>query len=86
MNTNPAMVLLSEILDANTEHPPGGVDLAVDLPGEHTDAQAESAAADTLTIGHGQYCSFVPTQLGDKDTAGGEPQYTLARMDLAVLD
>ncbi|CAL9358775.1 alpha-mannosidase [Streptomyces sp. enrichment culture] len=29
---------------------------------------------------------FVPTPLGDKDTAGGEPQYTLARMDLAVLD
>ncbi|MFD8200430.1 alpha-mannosidase [Streptomyces sp. NPDC059701] len=29
---------------------------------------------------------FVPTPLGDKDTAGDEPQYTLARMDLAVLD
>ncbi|MDQ0994295.1 glycoside hydrolase family 38 C-terminal domain-containing protein [Streptomyces sp. V3I7] len=29
---------------------------------------------------------FVPTPLGDKDTAGSEPQYTLARMDLAVLD
>ncbi|MGW0819634.1 alpha-mannosidase, partial [Streptomyces viridiviolaceus] len=32
------------------------------------------------------YHPFVPTQLGDKDTAGGDPQYTLARMDLAVLD
>ncbi|MCC8337311.1 glycosyl hydrolase-related protein [Streptomyces sp. R1] len=32
------------------------------------------------------YHPFVPTQLGDKDTAGSEPQYTLARMDLAVLD
>ncbi|GGZ70173.1 MULTISPECIES: alpha-mannosidase [Streptomyces rochei group] len=32
------------------------------------------------------YHPFVPTPLGDKDTAGGEPQYTLARMDLAVLD
>ncbi|MEV4046448.1 glycoside hydrolase family 38 C-terminal domain-containing protein [Streptomyces sp. NPDC049744] len=32
------------------------------------------------------YHPFVPTQLGDKDTAGSEPQYTLTRMDLAVLD
>ncbi|MFI1326230.1 alpha-mannosidase [Streptomyces sp. WAC04189] len=32
------------------------------------------------------YHPFVPTPLGDKDTAGSEPQYTLARMDLAVLD
>ncbi|MET8571003.1 glycoside hydrolase family 38 C-terminal domain-containing protein [Streptomyces sp. NPDC004783] len=32
------------------------------------------------------YHPFVPTRLGDKDTAGSEPQYTLARMDLAVLD
>ncbi|WP_393059136.1 alpha-mannosidase [Streptomyces sp. LN549] len=29
---------------------------------------------------------FVPTTLGDKGTAGDEPQYTLARMDLAVFD
>ncbi|MET7289203.1 glycoside hydrolase family 38 C-terminal domain-containing protein [Streptomyces sp. NPDC005573] len=29
---------------------------------------------------------FRPTPLGDKDTAGSEPQYTLTRMDLAVLD
>ncbi|AKZ59637.1 putative alpha-mannosidase [Streptomyces ambofaciens ATCC 23877] len=29
---------------------------------------------------------FVPTPLGDKETAGDEPLYTLARMDLAVLD
>jgi alpha-mannosidase len=29
---------------------------------------------------------FEPTALGDKDTAGSEPQYTLARMDLAVFD
>jgi alpha-mannosidase len=29
---------------------------------------------------------FVPTPLGDKETAGREPQYTLTRMDLAVLD
>ncbi|WP_432167555.1 alpha-mannosidase [Streptomyces sp. bgisy031] len=32
------------------------------------------------------YHPFLPTQLGDKETAGSEPQYTLARMDLAVLD
>jgi alpha-mannosidase len=29
---------------------------------------------------------FAPTPLGDKATAGSEPQYTLGRMDLAVLD
>ncbi|MFI6944017.1 alpha-mannosidase [Streptomyces sp. NPDC050418] len=29
---------------------------------------------------------FRPTQLGDKDTAGSEPQYRLERMDLAVFD
>ncbi|MCX4903356.1 glycoside hydrolase family 38 C-terminal domain-containing protein [Streptomyces sp. NBC_00878] len=32
------------------------------------------------------YHPFVPTQLGDKETAGSEPQYKLERMDLAVLD
>ncbi|MFH8468232.1 alpha-mannosidase [Streptomyces sp. NPDC017991] len=32
------------------------------------------------------YHPFLPTQLGDKETAGAEPQYKLARMDLAVLD
>ncbi|MEV7145307.1 glycoside hydrolase family 38 C-terminal domain-containing protein [Streptomyces sp. NPDC093084] len=32
------------------------------------------------------YHPFRPTALGDKDTAGHEPQYTLTRMDLAVLD
>ncbi|MDN3260699.1 glycoside hydrolase family 38 C-terminal domain-containing protein [Streptomyces sp. CSDS2] len=32
------------------------------------------------------YHPFRPTWLGDKDTAGTEPQYTLARMDLAVFD
>ncbi|GGX87147.1 alpha-mannosidase [Streptomyces minutiscleroticus] len=29
---------------------------------------------------------FAPTPLGDKGTAGDEPQYTLERMDLAVFD
>ncbi|MFG2598406.1 alpha-mannosidase [Streptomyces sp. NPDC048462] len=32
------------------------------------------------------YHPFLPTQLGDKDTAGDEPQYVLARMDLALFD
>ncbi|MFJ9870665.1 alpha-mannosidase [Streptomyces sp. NPDC101165] len=32
------------------------------------------------------YHPFRPTRLGDKDTAGREPQYMLTRMDLAVLD
>ncbi|WP_328680931.1 glycosyl hydrolase-related protein [Streptomyces sp. NBC_00322] len=32
------------------------------------------------------YRPFRPTRLGDKETAGTEPQYTLARMDLAVFD
>ncbi|MBC7273593.1 MAG: alpha-mannosidase [Streptomyces sp.] len=32
------------------------------------------------------YHPFLPTQLGDKETAGSEPQYRLARMDLAVFD
>ncbi|WP_162795513.1 alpha-mannosidase, partial [Nonomuraea lactucae] len=32
------------------------------------------------------YHPFRPTRLGDKETAGSEPQYTLARMDLAVFD
>ncbi|UQA97231.1 alpha-mannosidase [Streptomyces halobius] len=29
---------------------------------------------------------FQPTRLGDRETAGGEPLYRLARMDLAVFD
>ncbi|MEU2426844.1 glycoside hydrolase family 38 C-terminal domain-containing protein [Streptomyces sp. NPDC007851] len=32
------------------------------------------------------YHPFRPTRLGDQDTAGHEPQYTLTRMDLAVFD
>ncbi|MFI8521263.1 alpha-mannosidase [Streptomyces sp. NPDC085481] len=32
------------------------------------------------------YHPFLPTELGDKDTAGDRPQYRLARMDLAVFD
>ncbi|MDX6353196.1 MAG: alpha-mannosidase, partial [Streptomyces sp.] len=32
------------------------------------------------------YHPFVPTQLGDKETAGTKPQYTLGPIDLAVFD
>ncbi|MGW0443861.1 alpha-mannosidase [Streptosporangium sandarakinum] len=32
------------------------------------------------------YHPFLPTKLGDRETAGSEPQYRLARMDLAVFD
>ncbi|MFF7178713.1 glycoside hydrolase family 38 C-terminal domain-containing protein [Streptomyces sp. NPDC008121] len=32
------------------------------------------------------YHPFLPTPLGEKETAGDAPQYRLARMDLAVLD
>ncbi|MFI8961846.1 alpha-mannosidase [Streptomyces sp. NPDC053493] len=32
------------------------------------------------------YHPFLPTDLGDKETAGDRPQYRIARMDLAVLD
>ncbi|MGW3369765.1 alpha-mannosidase, partial [Streptosporangium canum] len=32
------------------------------------------------------YHPFLPTRLGDKATAGSEPQYRLARMDLAIFD
>ncbi|MBL1103812.1 alpha-mannosidase [Streptomyces sp. 5-8] len=32
------------------------------------------------------YHPFRPTSLGDRHTAGREPQYTLARMDLALFD
>ncbi|WP_330336528.1 alpha-mannosidase [Streptomyces sp. NBC_00557] len=41
------------------------------------------AASNPVILG---YRPFVPTRLGDKDTAGSEPQYTLTRMDLAVFD
>ncbi|MFJ3902857.1 alpha-mannosidase [Streptomyces sp. NPDC090025] len=32
------------------------------------------------------YHPFLPTQLGDKHTAGTDPQYKITRMDLAVFD
>ncbi|MFD9585713.1 alpha-mannosidase [Streptomyces sp. NPDC059980] len=50
--------------------------------GEHVDLRIEAASNPVIL----DYHPFRPTQLGDKETAGDEPQYTLARMDLAVLD
>ncbi|GHJ42105.1 glycoside hydrolase family 38 C-terminal domain-containing protein [Streptomyces sp. TS71-3] len=41
------------------------------------------AASNPVIMGHRP---FQPTALGDKDTAGTDPQYVLTRMDLAVLD
>ncbi|MFJ5775611.1 alpha-mannosidase [Streptomyces sp. NPDC093094] len=41
------------------------------------------AASNPVVLGHHP---FRPTPLGDKETAGTEPQYTLTRMDLAVFD
>ncbi|MFJ9824375.1 alpha-mannosidase [Streptomyces sp. NPDC101160] len=41
------------------------------------------AAANPVIL---DYHPFLPTELGDKDTAGDRPQYRLARMDLAVFD
>ncbi|TMR08153.1 alpha-mannosidase [Nonomuraea turkmeniaca] len=41
------------------------------------------AASNPVILGHPR---FQPTQLGDKETAGDDPLYTLGRMDLAVFD
>ncbi|MFJ3905016.1 alpha-mannosidase [Streptomyces sp. NPDC090025] len=41
------------------------------------------AAANPVIL---DYHPFLPTELGDLDTAGDRPQYRLARMDLAVFD
>lgn len=50
--------------------------------GEEVRLHVEAASNPVLL----DYHPFQPTRLGDKDTAGSEPQYTLTRMDLAVLD
>lgn len=41
------------------------------------------AAANPVIL---DYHPFLPTELGDRDTAGDRPRYRLARMDLAVFD
>ncbi|MCW7944788.1 alpha-mannosidase [Streptomyces hygroscopicus] len=50
--------------------------------GEAVELHIEAASNPVIL----DYHPFVPTPLGDKETAGSEPQYRLARMDLAVFD
>ncbi|WP_055491215.1 glycoside hydrolase family 38 C-terminal domain-containing protein [Streptomyces sp. TP-A0356] len=50
--------------------------------GEQVELRIEAASNPVIL----DYHPFVPTRLGDKETAGSEPQYTLQRMDLAVFD
>ncbi|MFG3437317.1 alpha-mannosidase [Nonomuraea sp. NPDC047897] len=50
--------------------------------GEEVRLHIEAAANPVIL----DYHPFLPTQLGDKETAGSEPQYRLARMDLAIFD
>ncbi|MEW2164689.1 glycoside hydrolase family 38 C-terminal domain-containing protein [Streptomyces sp. NPDC007084] len=50
--------------------------------GEHVELRIEAASNPVIL----DYHPFLPTRLGDKETAGSEPQYRLTRMDLAVLD
>ncbi|QKW09560.1 alpha-mannosidase [Streptomyces sp. NA04227] len=50
--------------------------------GERVEWRLEAASNPVIL----DYHPFLPTRLGDKDTAGSEPQYRLARMDLAVFE
>ncbi|GAA3815840.1 alpha-mannosidase [Streptomyces chiangmaiensis] len=50
--------------------------------GEQVELCIEAASNPVILDHH----PFRPTQLGDKETAGSEPQYRLERMDLAVFD
>ncbi|OEV04110.1 alpha-mannosidase [Streptomyces oceani] len=50
--------------------------------GERVRLHVEAAANPVIL----DYHPFLPTELGDRETAGDEPQYRLARMDLAVFD
>ncbi|WP_016905602.1 alpha-mannosidase [Streptomyces xiaopingdaonensis] len=52
------------------------------LGGEELDLRVEAASNPVIL----DYHPFLPTALGDKETAGDAPQYRLARMDLAVFD
>ena len=53
----------------------------VPITGEQVTLLVEAAANPDILAG-----GFVPTPLGDKETAGKAPLYRLARADLAVLD
>ncbi|MGW7609534.1 alpha-mannosidase [Streptomyces sp. NPDC054766] len=50
--------------------------------GERVQLHIEAASNPVIL----DYHPFLPTRLGDKETAGSEPQYRLERMDLAVFD
>ncbi|NRQ36580.1 alpha-mannosidase [Nonomuraea sp. NN258] len=50
--------------------------------GEPVELRIEAASNPVIL----DYHPFLPTRLGDRETAGGAPQYRLARMDLAVFD
>jgi alpha-mannosidase len=50
--------------------------------GERVELHVE-AAANPVILG---YHPFLPTELGDRETAGAEPQYRIAQLDLAVFD
>ncbi|MET8134362.1 glycoside hydrolase family 38 C-terminal domain-containing protein [Streptomyces sp. NPDC005251] len=50
--------------------------------GERVQLHIEAASNPVIL----DYHPFLPTRLGDKETAGSEPQYRLGRMDLAVFD
>ncbi|MFE2723831.1 alpha-mannosidase [Kitasatospora sp. NPDC059327] len=50
--------------------------------GEQVVLHVEAAANPVIL----DYHPFLPTELGDRDTAGDRPQYKLTRMDLAVFD
>ncbi|MER7394653.1 alpha-mannosidase, partial [Streptomyces sp. NPDC000151] len=50
--------------------------------GEEVHLHVEASANPVIL----DYHPFLPTELGDRETAGDVPQYKLARMDLAVFD
>ncbi|MEU6238765.1 glycoside hydrolase family 38 C-terminal domain-containing protein [Kitasatospora sp. NPDC047058] len=50
--------------------------------GERVELHVEAASNPVIL----DYHPFLPTELGDRETAGSELQYKLARMDLAVFD
>ena len=50
--------------------------------GEQVELHVEAAANPVIL----DYHPFLPTELGERDTAGGEPQYRIARLDLVVFD
>lgn len=50
--------------------------------GEEVQLHVEAASNPVIL----DYHPFLPTDLGDRETAGDTPQYRLARMDLAVFD